>query len=68
MFLALYGLLAFVWAVVRLPETLDPANKRSLRPREIMDAAHQALTTRQTIGYMLANGVTQGGLLATLYA
>lgn len=67
-FLALYGLLAFVWAFVRLPETLDPANKRSLRPREIMDAAHQALTTRQTIGYMLANGVTQGGLLATLYA
>lgn len=67
-FLALYGLLAFVWAFIRLPETLDPTNKRSLRPREIMDAAHQALTTRQTIGYMLANGVTQGGLLATLYA
>jgi DHA1 family bicyclomycin/chloramphenicol resistance-like MFS transporter len=67
-FLTLYGIIATTWAFVRLPETLDPENKRSLRPLEIMDAARQALTTRQTLGYMLANGVTQGALLATLYA
>jgi DHA1 family bicyclomycin/chloramphenicol resistance-like MFS transporter len=67
-FLTGYGLIASAWAFVRLPETLDPANTRSLRPVEIIDAVRQALTTPQTLGYMLANGVTQGALLATLYA
>ena len=67
-FLALYGVLVMAWMYLRLPETLAPENKRSLQPLAILSAARQALTTRQSLGYMLATGVAQGFLLATLYA
>jgi MFS transporter, DHA1 family, multidrug resistance protein len=67
-FLALYGVLVMAWMYLRLPETLAPENKRSLQPLSILSAARQALTTRQSLGYMLATGVAQGFLLATLYA
>ncbi len=67
-FLTLYGVVIMAWMYLRLPETLAPENKRTLQPLAIMDAVRQALTTRQTLGYMLATGVAQGFLLATLYA
>jgi DHA1 family bicyclomycin/chloramphenicol resistance-like MFS transporter len=67
-FLGLYGLVAMAWTYVRLPETLAAENKRSLQPLSILSAVWQALTTRRTLGYMLATGFTQGSLLATLYA
>lgn len=67
-FLTIYGVLSMAWMYARLPETLIPENRRSLQPSRIIDAAWQVLTTRRTLGYMLATGVTQGMLLATLYA
>jgi DHA1 family bicyclomycin/chloramphenicol resistance-like MFS transporter len=67
-FLGLYGLVAMAWMYMRLPETLAPDNKRSLQPMSILSAVWQALSTRRTLGYMLATGCTQGSLLATLYA
>lgn len=67
-FLTLYGVLAATWMYLRLPETLAPENKRTLQPLAIGGAVWQALTTRRTLGYMLATGLTQGLLLATLYA
>jgi DHA1 family bicyclomycin/chloramphenicol resistance-like MFS transporter len=67
-FLTLYGVVVMAWMYLRLPETLAPENKRTLQPLAILDAVQQALTTRRTLGYMLATGVTQGLLLATLYA
>jgi DHA1 family bicyclomycin/chloramphenicol resistance-like MFS transporter len=67
-FLTLYGVVIMAWMHLRLPETLAAENKRTLQPLAIMDAVRQALTTRRTLGYMLATGVTQGLLLATLYA
>jgi MFS transporter, DHA1 family, multidrug resistance protein len=67
-FLTLYGVVATAWLYLRLPETLAPENRRSLQPSAIADAVRQVLTTRQTLGYMLAMGVGQGLLLATLYA
>jgi DHA1 family bicyclomycin/chloramphenicol resistance-like MFS transporter len=67
-FLTIYGVLSMAWMYVRLPETLRPENKRTLQPSAIADAVWQALSTRRTLGYMLATGVTQGMLLATLYA
>jgi DHA1 family bicyclomycin/chloramphenicol resistance-like MFS transporter len=66
--LALYGIVAIAWMSSRLPETLAPDNRRSLQPLVILDAVRQSLTTPQTLGYMLACGVAQGLLLATLYA
>lgn len=67
-FLTLYGVVAMAWMYLRLPETLAPENKRSLQPLAILDAVRQALTTRRTLGYMLATGIAQGLLLATLYS
>ena len=67
-FLGLYGLLTMAWTYMRLPETLAEDNRRSLQPLSILSAVWQALSTRQTLGYMLATGCTQGSLLATLYA
>src|SRR4030095_1217693 len=59
-FLALYGVIVMAWMYLRLPETLAPENKRSLQPLSILSAARQALTTRQSLGYMLATGGSQG--------
>ena len=67
-FLGLYGAVTVAWMYLRLPETLAPENRRTLKPLEIMDAVRQVLTTRRTLGYMLATGVTQGALLATLFS
>jgi DHA1 family bicyclomycin/chloramphenicol resistance-like MFS transporter len=67
-FLTLYGIVVTAWMYTRLPETLAPENKRTLLPLQIIDAVWQALSTRRTLGYMLATGVAQGLLLATLYS
>ena len=56
----LYGVVTMAWMYLRLPETLAPDNRRSLQPLAILDAVWQALTTRQTLGYMLATGVRAG--------
>src|SRR5688500_8725345 len=53
-FLTLYGVVIMAWMYLRLPETLAAENKRTLQPLAIMDAVRQALTTRRTLGYMLA--------------
>lgn len=42
-----------VWAL-RLPETLDPANRMELRFGRVAEAARYVLTNRQTLGYTLA--------------
>ncbi|SDR34387.1 multidrug effflux MFS transporter [Pseudovibrio sp. Tun.PSC04-5.I4] len=52
--LTLFGVLVLVWCLFRLPESLDPANQRPLKLRSIMSAYKLALTTRVTVGYMLA--------------
>lgn len=52
--LTLFGVLVLVWCVFRLPESLDPANQRPLQLRSILSAYKLALTTRVTVGYMLA--------------
>jgi len=67
-FLGIYGLVSMAWTYMRLPETLAADNTRSLQPMSILSAVWQALSTRRTLGYMLATGCTQGSLLATLYA
>jgi DHA1 family bicyclomycin/chloramphenicol resistance-like MFS transporter len=67
-FLTLYGVVAMAWMYLRLPETLAPEHRRSLQPLVILDAVRQALTTRRTLGYMLATGISQGLLLATLFS
>ena len=62
--LAAYGLIMVVWAWVRLPETLHPEYRRSLRVQEIWTAIRLTLTERQSFGYTVALTAVFGGLIA----
>ncbi|MCP3477462.1 multidrug effflux MFS transporter [Bradyrhizobium sp. CCGUVB1N3] len=62
-----YGLLALGWTVLRLPETLPESERKSLAPREVLDAFRQTLTNRQTLGYAVAAGFVIGSLFAFVF-
>jgi DHA1 family bicyclomycin/chloramphenicol resistance-like MFS transporter len=62
--LALYALAMLTWSWKRLPETLHPEYRRSLKWRDMARAMGQTVTERQSIGYTLAMAVTFAGLIA----
>lgn len=62
---ALVAIVVGVWAL-RVPETLDPADRRELRFRPVIEAARAVVTTRQTLGYTLAQTFAMGGFLSFL--
>ncbi len=65
-FLSLSGMacLAAIWVGLRLPETLDPAHRRSLHPLHMIQAAWQVVTERTSIYYSLGSTFLIGGLMA----
>jgi len=62
--LMLYGFVALVWNVIRMPETLPEAERRSLAVRDVLGAYRQTITSRQTLGYALAASGVMGSLFA----
>lgn len=68
----IFGMLAILiggqmlWAVLRLPETLDPKHHIRVHPRELAITFRRIVTHRSSIGYMVASGVMMGGLLGFL--
>ena len=62
--LGMYGLVMALWSWRRLPETLHPEYRRSLRFGEITGAMWATLRERQSLGYTLALTVTFGALTA----
>ena len=62
--LGAYGLAMLLWAWIRLPETLHPEYRRSLRWREILSGFGATLGERQSLGYTLALAAIFGGLTA----
>ena len=62
--LAGYGLLMGVWSFLRLPETLHPEFRRTLRITELAAAARAVLSERQSLGYTLAQTAIFAGLVA----
>ncbi len=60
--LALFGVIVSLWAMKRLPETLDPKNRQKIDPRTIVHNLPLTLRTREAIGYVLAAGLTFGGV------
>ena len=62
--LGVYGLMMAAWSWWRLPETLHPEYRRSLRFGEIGGAMWATLKDRQSLGYTLALTVTFGALTA----
>lgn len=62
--LAGYALTMLVWSSVRLPETLHPEYRRSLRWREMASAIRQTVSEPQSRGYTLATTIIFAALIA----
>lgn len=61
--LAGFGGLLMIWAMIRLPETLHPEDRRPFSLPAIAAGLRLTLSTRQSVGYMMAMAVTFGALL-----
>ena len=62
--LAAYALLMLVWSGVRLPETLHPEYRRSLKWRVMAGAFFETVREPQSRGYTIALTITFGALVA----
>ena len=62
---AVAAVLLGIW-VLRLPETLEPANRLPLRFDSIRAAGKTVVTNRQTVGYMMAMTFTFGVFMSYL--
>ncbi len=60
--LAVFGSIVFVWAGLRLPETLHPEDRVPTSVRSIAHAFRLTLSSRIAVGYMLAMAFMLGGL------
>nr|WP_234151807.1 multidrug effflux MFS transporter [Sphingobium sufflavum] len=61
--LSILALMVLLWMMIRLPETLSVENRMPISARSIVASVVTILTTRQTIGYMLASGVVMSGMI-----
>lgn len=62
--LGVYGLMMAIWSWQRLPETLHPEFRRTLRVADIGTAMWATITERQSLGYTVALTLTFGALTA----
>ena len=62
--LALYAVAMLAWSWVRLPETLHPEFRRSLKLGEMGRAMLETVRERQSLGYTLALTASFAGLVA----
>ena len=60
--LALFGLVMALWTWLRLPETLHPEDRIPISFGRVTQAFRIALTTRNSVGYMLAMTLILGAL------
>ncbi|MET0241141.1 MAG: multidrug effflux MFS transporter [Sphingobium sp.] len=65
-FYALGGFAAgvFLWAILRLPETLPRESRRAISVASLSSAYRETLTNRYSLGYALAGALTFGGIIA----
>jgi DHA1 family bicyclomycin/chloramphenicol resistance-like MFS transporter len=64
--IAIFGLMVTIWCFLRLPETLHPEDRRSLRVRPILDAFRIVVSNRVAAGYAVGAGLVFGCLFAFL--
>lgn len=60
--LALFAGAAAVWVVMRLPETLDPANQQDIHLPTILANMKAGLFHRESIGYVVGTALLIGGV------
>jgi DHA1 family bicyclomycin/chloramphenicol resistance-like MFS transporter len=62
--LLVLGSLLLGWLALRLPETLPPDRRTSLNPADMGAALRRVITTRESLGYMLASGIVMACTVA----
>jgi DHA1 family bicyclomycin/chloramphenicol resistance-like MFS transporter len=62
--LAVYAVVMLLWSSMRLPETLHPEFRRSLRPGDMAAAVWETVREPQSRGYTIAMTISFGGLVA----
>jgi MFS transporter, DHA1 family, multidrug resistance protein len=62
--IAVYAAIMLVWSLMRLPETLHPAHRRSLAWRDIGRAVGETMHEPQSRGYTLAMTISFSALVA----
>ena len=60
--LAAFGVFMLGWTALKLPETLHPEDRLPIEFGRVTQAFRLALTTRSSVGYMLATTLVMGGL------
>ncbi len=66
--LLLYGVMLALWAGWRMPETMAPEDKKSLRPGPIAASYLEFIRNRTAIGYTLAAALCFGALFGYISA
>jgi MFS transporter, DHA1 family, multidrug resistance protein len=62
--LAAYAVVMLIWSSIRLPETLHPEYRRSLRLSNLTSAVWETIREPQSRGYTIAITISFGGLVA----
>ena len=60
--LCVFGVILITWTYLRLPETLHPEDRVPISIKGVSHAFGLVLTSRVTVGYMLAMTMVMGGL------
>ena len=63
-----YGLIAAIWMWIRIPETLNVADRQTLRPGPIVSAYRDFLRHRIAMGYTVASALCFGALFGYISA
>jgi DHA1 family bicyclomycin/chloramphenicol resistance-like MFS transporter len=66
--LMLYGILALLWASLRLPETLPASERKPFAVGAVLDSFRRTVTNRQTLGYALAAGGIMGSMFGYVFS
>lgn len=59
---AIFAFAVTIWSMLRLPETLDPKDRRDLTAARTIEAFRIVLTNRRAFGYAVATSLTFGVL------
>jgi DHA1 family bicyclomycin/chloramphenicol resistance-like MFS transporter len=62
--LVVFGAVHAVWVTLRLPETLPPERRRSIRPKALLGAYMEVVKNPVSRAYTLATGLAFGALFA----
>ncbi len=62
--LAVFGMVMFVWVLVRMPETLPMERRVPLNVHTMFRNYWKVIRTREALGYTIASGLLFGGLMS----